>query len=163
MKGHPLDVLEKCSQKATRDGIQMQASVYERGDEYNPQRVNTEELDSREREIIKQQIAHYKDNSLRGTGFAYKDITLTDEAEMELVNAHDFVFIGLVCVRDDVRPDALHTIHTLQEALIDIKMMTGDTRINAVNVGRQLGMISPELADDEIERKSEIISEHNEH
>jgi Ca2+ transporting ATPase len=104
-------------------------------------------------------VQFYAQSSLKCTAFAYKDTFLNDQSNLDtqLFEATDFTFIGLACVRDDVREDAGSTIRTLQEALIDIKMITGDTRINAVNVGKQLSMITSEVADGEIDRKSEIL------
>jgi magnesium-transporting ATPase (P-type) len=60
-------------------------------------------------------------------------------------------------LRDEIRPDARETMQVLQEACIDVKMITGDARITSVNVGRFLMMVSPEEAQLEILRKSEIL------
>jgi magnesium-transporting ATPase (P-type) len=46
----------------------------------------------------------------------------------------------------------------LKEAKIDVKMITGDIRLTAINVGKQLGMISNEEAQEEIIRKSEVLT-----
>ena len=46
----------------------------------------------------------------------------------------------------------------LNEAKIDVKMITGDIRLTAVNVGKQLGMLTSEDAESEIVRKSEILT-----
>ncbi len=46
----------------------------------------------------------------------------------------------------------------LKEAKIDVKMITGDIRLTAINVGKQLGMISTEDAENEIIRKSEVLT-----
>ena len=61
-------------------------------------------------------------------------------------------------MRDEIRNDSIEIVRTLREAKINVKMITGDIRLTAINVGKQLNLISSQEAEDEIIRKSEVLT-----
>jgi len=71
-------------------------------------------LDSNTKSFINLQISAYAENSLKCSAFAYKDSTFYDGLEVrDLGNSGDFIFVGLVGMSDDIREDALSSIHNL--------------------------------------------------
>ena len=65
----------------------------------------------------------------------------------ELPNAqHDFVFtfLGLVGFADPVRPNVAGAVKECYNAGIRVVMITGDYPLTAQNIGRQIGLSSPE-------------------
>jgi hypothetical protein len=55
LKGKPLDILKKCDKgglKVAREGPPQQYQLYEKGDEYSPQRVAVEPIDGLTRDNI---------------------------------------------------------------------------------------------------------------
>ncbi|MCM1044265.1 MAG: calcium-translocating P-type ATPase, PMCA-type [Candidatus Gastranaerophilales bacterium] len=53
----------------------------------------------------------------------------------------DVVLIGLVAIRDDVRPEARDAIREVQEAGIQVVMITGDRLETAVSIAEDAGLI----------------------
>lgn len=58
----------------------------------------------------------------------------------------DLLFLGLVGIRDDVRPEAAAAIQQVQGAGVQVVMITGDNRETAAAIAREVGLLSP--ADD---------------
>ncbi len=56
----------------------------------------------------------------------------------------DVVLIGLVAIRDDVRPEAKEAIREVQEAGIQVVMITGDRLETAVSIAEDAGLIKNE-------------------
>lgn len=56
----------------------------------------------------------------------------------------DIVIIGLVGIRDDVRPEARDAIHQVQEAGIQVVMITGDRLETAVAIAKDAGLLKSE-------------------
>ena len=65
-------------------------------------------------------------------------------SEKELVKNQvndDLVLIGLVAIRDDVRPSAKDAIHQVQEAGVQVVMITGDRLETAVAIAKDAGLL----------------------
>ncbi len=56
----------------------------------------------------------------------------------------DVVLVGLVAIRDDVRPEAKEAIREVQEAGIQVVMITGDRLETAVSIAEDAGLIKNE-------------------
>lgn len=56
----------------------------------------------------------------------------------------DVVLIGLVAIRDDVRPEAREAIREVQDAGIQVVMITGDRLETAVSIAEDAGLIQSE-------------------
>ena len=63
---------------------------------------------------------------------------------MENAINDDIVIIGLVGIRDDVRPEARDAIHQVQEAGIQVVMITGDRLETAVAIAKDAGLLKSE-------------------
>lgn len=74
--------------------------------------------------------------AMRVLAFGYSNKTLTENKIND-----DVVLIGLVAIRDDVRPEAKEAIAEVQKAGIQIVMITGDRLETAVAIAEDAGLI----------------------
>ena len=65
------------------------------------------------------------------------------QEEFDQIN-DDLVLIGLVAIRDDVRPSAKDAIREVQEAGIQVVMITGDRLETAVAIAKDAGLLKNE-------------------
>lgn len=77
-------------------------------------------------------IDQWASEGLRVLGFAYKE-------EGDVCENKDFIWLGLVGIRDPIRPEAKEMIQIAQKAGIKIKIVTGDYRKTAESVAKNLG------------------------
>lgn len=71
----------------------------------------------------------------------------------------DVVIIGIVAIRDDVRPEAVDAIKSTKEAGIHVCMITGDRKETAVAISKEAGLIESSedivLTSDELGKMSD--------
>lgn len=84
-------------------------------------------------------IAELASKAMRVLAFGYSEKPLKENQVNE-----DLVLIGLVGIRDDVRPEAREAIHEVQEAGIQVVMITGDRLETAAAIARDAGLIRGE-------------------
>ena len=68
----------------------------------------------------------------------------SEKAMVENVINDDIVVIGLVGIRDDVRPEAKEAIEEVQNAGIQVVMITGDRLETAVAIAKDAGLLKSE-------------------
>ena len=100
----------------------------------NIKSIDKKALDSKIDELAKK--------AMRVLAFGYSQKTLTENKIND-----DIVIIGLVAIRDDVRPEARDAIKEVQNAGIQVVMITGDRLETAVAIARDAGLLK---TDDEI-------------
>jgi len=125
VKGAPGVVLERSTRVLTADGV--------------------EELDDATRERIREQVETFADDALRVLGFAYKPADDGGDPEESLV------FVGLQGLIDPARPEVTDAIAETHAAGIDVKMITGDNRLTARAIGREVGIESDVLTGPELD------------
>lgn len=106
---------------------------------------------------LNNKINELASRAMRVLAFGYSESNLV---ENEINN--DVVIIGLVAIRDDVRPEAKDAIKEVQEAGIQVVMITGDRLETAISIATDAGLIKSdkdraltsaqlnEMSDDEI-------------
>ncbi len=99
------------------------------------------ELDARLRAEILQVAMRMAEKALRVMGFAYKRI-LEGERGVE----YGMVFIGLIGMMDPPREEAREAIRRCDEAGIRSVMITGDHKLTAMAVAKELGMLKKGIA-----------------
>lgn len=82
-------------------------------------------------------IKELQSNAMRVLAFAEK--TSSDVTDLE--NENGLTFVGFVGIEDPARPDVKDAIAKCHAAGIDVKMLTGDNKVTAAAIAKQLGMI----------------------
>lgn len=95
------------------------------------------------REQIQKHLEEFSAKGFRTLGVASKDmgsdavVTKSDEAGM--------TFLGFVVLSDPLKPEIVDTIANLERLGVRLKVITGDNRLVATSVSRQLGLLGPEI------------------
>ncbi|MDI6706982.1 MAG: calcium-translocating P-type ATPase, SERCA-type [Bacillota bacterium] len=103
-------------------------------------------------------------DALRVLGMAYKDINEISRYNKGEVYEGDLIFIGMVGMIDPPRPEAREAVKLCKRAGIKPVMITGDHRITAVAIARDLGILEKDeeaitgaqledMSDEELEQK----------
>lgn len=75
------------------------------------------------------------------------------------VAGNEVVLYAVLCLRDNVRKDAIETVHTLNQAGIQVVMVTGDAEETAVAIAKEAGILCDEsdvvLTHEMLERMSD--------
>lgn len=118
VKGAPGIVLDRCSFYLTKDGIQP--------------------LTGKVKLQISKAIENFGEQALRVLGFAYKIVANPQINEQVLES--ELIFVGFVGMMDLPRPEAKRAIAQAKEAGIKTIMVTGDHKITAAAIAKQLGL-----------------------
>ena len=86
--------------------------------------------------VLDKKIDELASKAMRVLAFGYSEKPLVENAIND-----DIVIIGLVGIRDDVRPEARDAIHQVQEAGIQVVMITGDRLETAVAIAKDAGLL----------------------
>ncbi len=95
--------------------------------------------------------------ALRVLGFAYKEYR---GGEME----SDLIFIGLTGMIDPPRDEVKDALEMSKQAGINVMMITGDHKITAIAIAKQVGLYSKDkkvITEDEIEQMSDEELDHS--
>lgn len=87
-------------------------------------------------EVVEEKINEYATRAMRVLAFGYSEKKFTENKIND-----DVVIIGLVAIRDDVRPEAKEAIKEVQKAGIQVVMITGDRLETAVSIAKDAGLI----------------------
>jgi len=90
-------------------------------------------------EVLNKKINEYASRAMRVLAFGYSDSPFREDSIND-----DVVLIGLAAIRDDVRPEAKEAIREVQEAGIQVVMITGDRLETAVSIARDSGLMRKE-------------------
>lgn len=73
----------------------------------------------------------------------------------------EWTLVGIIGIRDDVRPESAKAIHEVQEAGVQVVMITGDRKDTAVAIAKEAGIIAKEtdlvLTSDELAKMPDDI------
>ncbi len=89
-----------------------------------------------EKEKIRKQNQSFSENGLRVLAFAYKE---SDEV-LNFKSEKDFTFLGLISMVDPPRPESVEAVANAKRAGIRPVMITGDHKITAVAIAKQIGI-----------------------
>lgn len=106
--------------------------------------------------VLNRKIDELASKAMRVLCFGYSEQPMQNDKINE-----DIVIVGLVGIRDDVRPEAKEAIKEVQEAGIQVVMITGDRLETAVAIAKDAGLMSSskvafssaklnEMSDDEV-------------
>jgi P-type Ca2+ transporter type 2C len=119
VKGAPEVVLERCS-------------YFLNGDQIAP-------LDDTERERILKVNEEMANDALRVLGVSYREISEMNGHNEDRVE-QDLVFLGLVGMMDPPREEAIDAVKVCREVQIKPIMITGDHKLTAVAIAREVGI-----------------------
>lgn len=94
------------------------------------------EMTEEEKEKIRKQNQNFSENGLRVLAFAYKE----SEEALSLETEKDFTFLGLISMVDPPRPESMEAVANAKRAGIRPVMITGDHKITAVAIAKQIGI-----------------------
>ena len=113
-KGAPERLLAKATKMLDKDGNVVEINKY---------KVNTK-------------IDELATRAMRVLSFAYSESALIEDTLPE-----DLVIIGFVGIRDEVRPEAKKAIEEVQNAGVQVVMITGDRKETAVAISKEAGLL----------------------
>lgn len=93
-------------------------------------------MTEQEKDKIRRQNEIFSQNGLRVLAFAYKesDEVLSPDTE------YGFIFLGMLSMVDPPRPESMEAVASAKRAGIRPVMITGDHKITAVAIARQIGI-----------------------
>jgi Ca2+-transporting ATPase len=99
-----------------------------------------------DREAVERAIHAMSALGHRTLGLAYRDLPADDpSARSETVDAdaleRELVLFALVGIADPVRPEVKAAVAAARQAGVEVKMLTGDNRIIAETIAREIGML----------------------
>ena len=86
---------------------------------------------------IDEKIDALAKKAMRVLSFAYSESKLTKDTLPE-----DLIIIGFVGIRDDVRPEARDAIKEVQNAGVQVVMITGDRKETAIAIAKDAGLLT---------------------
>ena len=119
------------------------------------------------RKEIEKVNQNFSKEGLRVLGFAYKEVD--EGGTIGVEDEHDLIFVGLTAMMDPPRLESKDAIENCIKAGIKPVMITGDHKITAAAIAKQIGMLEDEseavegfelekLTDEELQKKVEDIS-----
>lgn len=116
IKGAPEKIIERCSHYYDADG--------------KKQKFNSKVLNAKIDELAVRAI--------RVLAVATADAPLKDDA---LPNENNWTLVGVLGIRDEVRPESVTAIKEVQNAGVQVVMITGDRKETAVAIAKDAGII----------------------
>ena len=87
------------------------------------------------KELLRKKIKENTNNGIRVLLLA------TSEISFNPTNFHNLTLVGLVCIKDEVRKEAIEGLELVQNASIQTVMITGDNKDTALAIGKEAGLI----------------------
>lgn len=119
IKGAPEKILDKCNYYYDKNG---------------------EKKEFLEREKIENIINELANRAIRVLAFATSEKIITEE-NMEIENC---CLIGVIGIRDEVRPESIEAIKEVHNAGVQVVMITGDRKDTATAIAKEAGILSEE-------------------
>lgn len=89
------------------------------------------------KDVLNDKIDELANRAMRVLAFGYSEKKMIEDKIND-----DIVLIGLVGIRDDVRPEAKQAIEEVQKAGIQVVMITGDRLETAVAIGKDAALLT---------------------
>jgi P-type Mg2+ transporter len=105
------------------------------------------------RERINEHFEEVSSKGFRALGIAYRNIG--SESTISMKHETDMTFLGFLVLFDPPKADIVETIGLLKSLGVSLKIITGDNRLVAASLSRQIGFPNPKiLTGPEIRRMS---------
>lgn len=96
------------------------------------------EITDRDKEEILSKNLEFSNQGLRVLSFGYKEVS--KDYVLSLDNEKDFIFLGLIAMMDPPREESVAAVADARRAGIKTVMITGDHKITAAAIARQIGI-----------------------
>jgi len=131
--------------KGAADVLINRAAYYLRGSEVTPLDLSTKLQFLKQTEVLSAQ-------GLRVLAAAYQtSLGLETAADLE----NDLILVGLVGMVDPPRPEVARAIQEARQARIRTLMITGDHKLTAISVARQIGLSDQAITGEELDTLSD--------
>ncbi|KAN0045447.1 hypothetical protein ACTA71_005825 [Dictyostelium dimigraforme] len=90
---------------------------------------------------FEEQITNFATDALRTIGLAYRDFEY-GECDFKEPPENNLIFIGIVGIKDPLRPEVPDAVEVCKRAGIVVRMVTGDNLITAQNIARNCGILT---------------------
>lgn len=99
------------------------------------------DMSGEEQERYEELLERYQKKAFRTIAFALKDLAEGVEPwQAGRLALGEMQFLGVVGISDPIRPDVPEAIAQCLRAGIEVKIVTGDTSLTAIEIGRQIGL-----------------------
>ena len=88
--------------------------------------------------------------ALRNLGFAYKELPTNDTDQYEESMEENFVFAGIMSMIDPPRPEVKDAINICRNAGIRVVMITGDHKLTAIAVAKELNLLGENVEEGQV-------------
>jgi Mg2+-importing ATPase len=103
---------------------------------------------------LQERFAAYSEQGYRVLGVAVRDVT--GDPIIDKADEQQMTFIGFLLLDDPPKAGAFEAINELRQLGVELKIITGDNRLVASKIGRQMGVERPTvLTGEELHRLSE--------
>ena len=89
------------------------------------------------KEKIEQQYKEFSEKEFRTLGVAYRD--MDKQTKIEKDQEKGMTFLGFLLFFDPLKPDIAKTIENMEQLGISLKIITGDNRLVAASIGKEIG------------------------
>lgn len=100
------------------------------------------EFTEKDKQEIENVNRDFSQNGLRVLGFAYKEVTKDHQISFE--DENDLTFVGLISMMDPPREESYEAVAACINAGIKPVMITGDHRVTAAAIAKQIGILNDE-------------------
>jgi P-type Ca2+ transporter type 2C len=124
-KGAPEVVVNICTKALDGDGITIT------------------ELDKYSRAAIIEQVDDMAGRGLRTLLLCYRDVehAKDDEVFWKEAPERDLIFLGVVGIKDPIRPETREAVRLLKGAGVSVRMVTGDNKLTASFIAKEAGIL----------------------
>lgn len=124
-KGAPEMVVKACASKLAADG------------------VTVELMDAAARAEVGMVVEGMARRGLRTLLMAYRDVDHDPEDEEFWTEAPDkkLTYLGVVGIKDPIRPETKEAVRQLKEAGVTVRMVTGDNALTATYIAKEAGIL----------------------
>lgn len=134
IKGAPEKILSKCRYYFDEEGKKQEFS--------NP-------------ETVDEKINELANRAIRVLGIAVSEDALSEDSLPE----ENWILVGVLGIRDEVRPESVQAIKEVQGAGVQVVMITGDRKDTALAIAKEAGLLAEEgdiiMTSDEMQAKSD--------
>jgi Ca2+-transporting ATPase len=118
---------------------------------------SVKKLTPADRKLILRQNEEFANDALRVLGFAYKELSAK-----EVPKEKNLIFVGMQAMIDPPREEAKAAINACKDAGVRVVMITGDHKLTAVAIAKELGIDGRAVTGEEldsIENLAEIVED----